>query len=331
MLISIKIIKNIYYNRVMKQEKKAIRNLFLLLLLTFFANILFAQTIFSQADLIKKEIPKEKHYQLDEAEVIISDIEYASSLIEQNDKAIYHFKEKISSYGNNKEAKVLDKKVIELQKNSGKELVKIANYYSKHYQLIYTIYRDQLVTYQTTDRQKRLKVNKLLESAKTIKTKIHLIVESLPSEKEYNELKKQVTEISLLHTEGTDNLNECFCTFLNCYQAESPIYASTSSAEETQRMVKKESKNVVFKIQILAAAERREIEALQKKYALKHSIEETYITEDKLYRYTVGEFSDYYIAKNYSENIGVKDAFVVSFLNGKRITIEEAIALIENY
>ncbi len=314
----------------MKQEKKAIKNLFLLFQLTFLTNILFAQSIFSQSDLIKKEIPKERHYQLDEADIIIDDIENSFSLIEQNDKAIYHLQEKISNYGNTKEAKSLDKKVNDLQKNSGKELLKIADYYSKHYQLIYSVYRDKLVMYQTTDRHKRLKVNKLLESAKEIKTQIYLKVANLPAEKEYNELKKQVTEIGLLHTEGTDNLNECFCTFLNCYQAEQEIYASTNTTEETPRITKKINSEVVFKIQILAAAERREIETLQKKYALKHSIEETDISEDKLYRYTVAEFNDYYIAKNYSENIGVKDAFVVSFLNGKRITIEEAISLIEN-
>jgi len=314
----------------MKREKKAIKNLFLLFQLTFFANILFAQTIFSQADLIKKEISKEKYYQLDEADMIIDDIQYSTSLIEQNDKAIYQFKEKINSYNNNKEAKLLEKKINDLKKNSAKELLKIADNYSKHYQLIYTIYKDRLVMYQTTDRQKRLKVNKLLENAKDIKTKINLIHSSLVAEKEYNELKKQVTEISLLHTEGTDNLSECFCTFLNCYQAEPEMYASTNTNEDTQRKLIKESSEIVFKIQILAATERREIEALQKKYALKHSIEETYISEDRLYRYTVGEFNDYYIAKNYSENIGVKDAFVVSFLNGKRISIEEAISLLEN-
>ncbi len=53
-------------------------------------------------------------------------------------------------------------------------------------------------------------------------------------------------------------------------------------------------------------------------------------TENGLTRYTVGSFDNYQQAKDYKDQIlkmtAIKDAFVVAYRNGNRITIQEALA-----
>lgn len=57
-------------------------------------------------------------------------------------------------------------------------------------------------------------------------------------------------------------------------------------------------------------------------------------TQDKLYKYTVGNFvNDYKSANDYKNEMrkkGYQHAFVVAFLNGERISLEKAIKLAEN-
>lgn len=84
---------------------------------------------------------------------------------------------------------------------------------------------------------------------------------------------------------------------------------------------------MVFKVQILASKYRKNLAKLKIKYNINSPIEEYFATEFELYRYLTGNFADYYDAKDYAENTGIGDAFVVGFINGKRSKIEKAIEL----
>ena len=51
-----------------------------------------------------------------------------------------------------------------------------------------------------------------------------------------------------------------------------------------------------------------------------------------MYKYCIGNFSVYKMAKNYKIELikkGFQNAFLVAFLNGERISIEKAIKLAE--
>lgn len=87
-------------------------------------------------------------------------------------------------------------------------------------------------------------------------------------------------------------------------------------------------KHLVYKVQIGAYSKGLPayIDKLYKKLSVLRNID-NYTTEDNIVVYTVGELSNYDDALKLQNQIrqeGVKDAFVVAFYNGKRITLSEA-------
>ena len=83
-----------------------------------------------------------------------------------------------------------------------------------------------------------------------------------------------------------------------------------------------------YKVQILATLSPASFDNIMLQYRLKEQIREDHI--DKWYRYSVGEFKSFKEANTYLKLLilhnKVKDAFIVKFLNGKRIGQAKKIA-----
>lgn len=300
-----------------------IKNLLILFLFIFLFNTVFSQETSFQEKMIRTQIPIERVQELEQAEEYIIQIETLKDKIIDNDGSIYKLQERNSTSTNKKEKKRNEKKIKELQNELQEELVKIANLYYLNYKNTYSVYRDKLNMYETTDREKRLKVNMLLEDSKQIKSKIRLIVENLEKTKNCKNLKKRVNEINLLRVEGQDKLNESFCTYINCNEPITESYKDIK-IKKLEKKIRQKRYVVIFKVQILAVSTKANIDNLQKKYDL-IKVEESYSNEFKVYRYSVGEFDNYYDARDYSENIEIRDSFVISYVDGKRAKIKDAI------
>jgi len=82
-------------------------------------------------------------------------------------------------------------------------------------------------------------------------------------------------------------------------------------------------KGVIYRVQILAKSTKlHNVQYLREKYNLSSDILEVY--QDGVYRYSLGEFSNYRDAFRYSQNLrnkGLRDAFVVVYKDGKRIKL----------
>ena len=87
--------------------------------------------------------------------------------------------------------------------------------------------------------------------------------------------------------------------------------------------MKTDSKGIVYKVQI-GAYKNFDL----KKYFDNNANFSGEIGDDGLYRYSIGVFSDYWEAdqfKKYMREMGVKGAWVVSYKNGERIDIKDAL------
>jgi hypothetical protein len=72
-----------------------------------------------------------------------------------------------------------------------------------------------------------------------------------------------------------------------------------------------------YKVQILASKDIRTMQSLEKIYSGKEKIEENY--ENKMYKYTIGNFKSYNEARLFRDRIHIQGSFIVAYLNGKRI------------
>ena len=89
----------------------------------------------------------------------------------------------------------------------------------------------------------------------------------------------------------------------------------------------KDSSGLVFRVQVETWDQRRD-----NSYNLFKGYEVFEYEQDKMYKYCIGNFSVYQMAKNYKIELikkGFQNAFLVAFLNGERISIEKAIKLAE--
>lgn len=91
-------------------------------------------------------------------------------------------------------------------------------------------------------------------------------------------------------------------------------------------------KGVYFRVQI--AATRNKVNVLQHFRQLKVTDEVRVEEAEGWYKYTVGSFHTYQEAKKCKDDLLtktlLKDAFIIAYNNGKRITVQEAIALIHS-
>lgn len=137
----------------------------------------------------------------------------------------------------------------------------------------------------------------------------------------------------LADTEGQKKMAGAMFTAFEKYKAELEgvdfITRSKSEVSDNSSVEKKELKDqVVFRVQIETSETR--IASNSNRFK-KHEVFE--YQQDKLYKYTVGEFvGDFKAANTYKNELRQKDfpnAFVVAFQNGERISLEKAIKLAE--
>ena len=100
-----------------------------------------------------------------------------------------------------------------------------------------------------------------------------------------------------------------------------------SEPVESPISISKDSSGLVFRVQVETWDQRRD-----NSYNLFKGYEVFEYEQDKIYKYCIGNFSVYQMAKNYKIELikkGFQNAFLVAFLNGERISIEKAIKLAE--
>ena len=91
--------------------------------------------------------------------------------------------------------------------------------------------------------------------------------------------------------------------------------------------ISKDSSGLVFRVQVETWDQRRD-----NSYSLFKGYEVFEYEQDNLFKYCIGNFSNYQMAKNNKIDLikkGFQNAFLVAFLNGERISIEKAIKLAE--
>lgn len=309
----------------MKGENKILISNKLHLVAIVLALLLLSKSSMAQDKVINAQLSAHELNELSKSQEYLQKIDELLSEITTNDEIKFKLEEKNTTTSNKKEIRTNEKKIIDMDKESANQLIKCANLYYESYSIDYSVYQGKLITYQINDRDKRLKVNSFIEDAKIIKSKIRILVEELSTNDELRNIKSKTTNINLLRTEGVDKLKEAFCTFINCYEVKNNNTNPNASHINKTKTNKKKEYHVEFKIQILATSYAKNIHQLQNKYQITLPIEETYHAELKIYRYTIGNFNDYYLAKEYSETLSIRDAFVVSFIDGKRADIDEAI------
>jgi len=86
--------------------------------------------------------------------------------------------------------------------------------------------------------------------------------------------------------------------------------------------------NIEYRIQIAAANSNIKLSTLVNKFSITKTIEEE--IHNGMFKYTIGNYVNYSKAKeqqsHYRTNNGIKDAFITSYINGKRIPINDAIS-----
>lgn len=82
---------------------------------------------------------------------------------------------------------------------------------------------------------------------------------------------------------------------------------------------KKSSASFSFKIQIMASRDKLSEQAMHKIYSGSENIDVN--IEDNWYKYTIGKFKSYKDAKVFQDKIKVEGAFIVAYLNGKRVEV----------
>ena len=108
--------------------------------------------------------------------------------------------------------------------------------------------------------------------------------------------------------------------------AATPVKTETKTpvSETVKQQTKPVEKNTMYtgyKIQILATLSQASFDNIMLQFNLKEQIREDHT--DKWFRYSVGEFKNYREASAYRKILysrnKIKDAFVVKFVNGKRV------------
>lgn len=101
---------------------------------------------------------------------------------------------------------------------------------------------------------------------------------------------------------------------------------SSAPVETKKAIVKKDSSNVIFKVQIAASGRKMELNPSNFKGLRNISMD----YDDNLYKYMYGETSDYGESMRLVDEAkakGYDSAFLIAFKNGKKISVQEAIKL----
>jgi hypothetical protein len=98
-----------------------------------------------------------------------------------------------------------------------------------------------------------------------------------------------------------------------------PAVTNTLKANDSLAAYNLPREGLLFKIQIAASRHPMTVEELNEKYSGSEKIVDTF--EDEWYKYRIGNFTTLEAALKYLPTTNVSDAFVVGFLNGKKIEL----------
>ncbi|HEX3006115.1 MAG TPA: hypothetical protein VHO90_00710 [Bacteroidales bacterium] len=102
-------------------------------------------------------------------------------------------------------------------------------------------------------------------------------------------------------------------------EQEKTIVSEEKKQDVVNNVQLESAKGFVYRIQISACRIPLDSKAQQSIYDGEHKIIE--LNEDNWYKYAIGEFPTYADAKRLKDNLNVPGAFVIAYLNGKRIKI----------
>lgn len=148
------------------------------------------------------------------------------------------------------------------------------------------------------------------------------------AEQEIEKLQEMQAENRAWHLATQRNTISSYQVYLNDFP-NGRYVNQAKAAIENLRKRRKQSNQIIFKVQVLALSETPISEnKLQQILKTSQNIEKE--ETGGWYKYSIGNFPSYNQAKDYKQNLSVNDAFVVAYKNGVRISIEEAIELTKN-
>jgi hypothetical protein len=100
------------------------------------------------------------------------------------------------------------------------------------------------------------------------------------------------------------------------FQTDSQLVSNKGSNTENQNIT---SKGFIYRVQILACRIPIDAKSIESVYNGEQKVQELF--EDNWYKYVIGEYSSYTDAKSVKQQVNVPGAFVIAYLNGKRIKI----------
>jgi hypothetical protein len=118
-------------------------------------------------------------------------------------------------------------------------------------------------------------------------------------------------------------------TSVNILQKNEPHTREVAVRPKEKIYEKDNTQIVVFRIQIAASAKQLPIIQLSSRYSISDEINEE--NHNNMYKYTIGPFKDFMIAKTTLNKVkmtnGVSDAFLTAYKNNQRISVNHAIRL----
>lgn len=123
----------------------------------------------------------------------------------------------------------------------------------------------------------------------------------------------------------SDPYNEPAISYEPVSKVTAPVATSQSVvASATSTAAMSTVDGVVFRVQLIAVKKGPlSVKEQAKLYSGSETIMER--QEEGMYKYTIGEFKTFREARNFRNNLQTKDTFIVSFRDGKRIPLDEAI------
>jgi hypothetical protein len=107
--------------------------------------------------------------------------------------------------------------------------------------------------------------------------------------------------------------------------------AQTDELPELNTTISYTPKNLIFKVQIAAAPQELSLETLRSIYTPKPGEIINNEIEDNWYKYALGNFATYEQASDYKQSINVPDAFIIAYLDHRKIDLPDLIPLGETF
>ena len=215
---------------------------------------------------------------------------------------------------------------------------------------LYFIYKENLIAMKTNNESLDEPVAELMTQAKGSFAAAQAQLNKLIRRDHYFHVRKELIEIHEFKKQGLQKLLDAFCIYIDCTEtvvveeeeeatteeiviATEPIVIATEPIVETPKETHKpefvattapdEIHDVTYEVQIIAMSRPLSVTEISELYWGRRDV--ILVEEAGLFKYRIGEFTEYARAKNYLGILGIEDAFIIGFDAGQRIDIEDAI------